>query len=85
MFHVKGPQPLLHKWANVENDGFCCFRSARVCAEDCVVGDLSVKKGVHVMFSAQTLHNDPELWSEPDKFDPERYTHMYIICDRYLY
>ena len=51
-----------------------CFRSARVCAEDCVVGDLSMKKGVYVIFSAQTLHNDPELWSEPDKFDPERYT-----------
>ena len=60
-----------HRWANVRND-FCCFRSSRVCTEDCVVGDLSVKKGVYVMFSAQTLHNDPELWTEPEKFDPER-------------
>ena len=47
------------------------------------MGDLSVKKGVYVMFSAQTLHNDPELWSEPDKFDPERYTHTYIIREYY--
>ena len=45
-----------------------------MCTEDCVVGDLPVKKGVYVLFSACTLHNDPELWSEPDKFDPERCT-----------
>ena len=62
------------------------FRSSRVCTEDCVVGDLSVKKGMYVLFSVQMLHNNPELWSEPDKFDPERYCihmpmYVHIICE----
>ena len=48
------------------------FRSSRVCTEDCVVDGLSMKKGMYLLFPAQTLHNNPELWSEPDKFDPER-------------
>ena len=37
------------------------------------MGDLPMKKGMYVLFSVQMLHNNPELWSEPDKFDPERY------------
>ena len=36
------------------------------------MGDLPMKKGMYVLFSVQMLHNNPELWSEPDKFDPER-------------
>lgn len=54
---------------------FCyCFRSARVCTEDCDLGNMPVKKGVSVLFSSFTIHYNPELWSEPEKFDPERYT-----------
>ena len=50
------------------------------------MGDLTMKKGMYVLFSAQSLRKNPEFWSEPDKFDPERYwtaeekvcTHDYI-------
>ena len=50
------------------------------------MGDLPMKKGMYVLFSVQMLHNNPELWSEPDKFDPERYCihmpmYVHIICE----
>lgn len=51
-----------------------CFSSGRLCNEDCVVGNLLVKKGVQVLAQVYTMHHNAELWSNPEKFDPERYT-----------
>ena len=49
------------------------FRSGRVCTEDCFVGDLFLKKGVQILIQIFTIHHNPEVWSDPEKFDPDRY------------
>ena len=58
-----------------------CFSSGRLCNEDCVVGNLLVKKGVQVLAQVYTMHHNAELWSNPEKFDPERYTNKRMRTD----
>lgn len=56
------------------NCGYAChFRSGRICTEDSFVGDLFLKKGVQILIQIFSIHHDPELWSDPEKFDPDRY------------
>ena len=31
-----------------------------------------MKKGVQVLAQVYTMHHNAELWTEPEKFDPER-------------
>lgn len=35
--------------------------------------DLVLEKGVRVMISLLGLHNDPQYFPDPEKFDPERF------------
>lgn len=39
---------------------------------DCVVNGQSFPKGATLEIPAAFLHRDPEHWSDPDKFIPER-------------
>ncbi|KAH6946264.1 hypothetical protein HPB50_012509 [Hyalomma asiaticum] len=34
---------------------------------------MKIPRGLSVMAAVSCIHQDPELWSEPDKFDPERF------------
>ncbi|XP_078582456.1 cytochrome P450 3A11-like [Branchiostoma floridae x Branchiostoma japonicum] len=46
----------------------------RCCVEDAVVNGLTIPKGMTILVPIQGIHYDPERWSEPKKFIPERFT-----------
>ncbi|GFR89983.1 cytochrome P450-like protein [Elysia marginata] len=46
----------------------------RICNKECTVQGVKIPKGVGVAFHVNALHHDPELWPNPEKFDPERFT-----------
>jgi len=48
------------------------FRVTRQCAEDVSVKGFTFPKGLVVNIPIYYLHNNPEHWPEPDKFDPNR-------------
>lgn len=50
--------------------GFILTRETR---EDCTIKGLKIPKDSGIIVSTMALHRDPKYWSEPNKFDPERF------------
>jgi cytochrome P450 family 6 len=36
--------------------------------------NVTVEKGIHVVIPVEAIHNDPQYFPEPDRFDPERFS-----------
>ena len=49
---------------------------ARRCLVTTKINGVTIPKGADVVVPMCILHNNPEYWPDPDKFDPERYVHM---------
>nr|XP_058892781.1 cytochrome P450 3A29-like isoform X3 [Kogia breviceps] len=49
-------------------------RLERVCKKDVEVHGVFIPKGTTVVVPLFVLHNDPELWPEPEEFRPERFS-----------
>lgn len=47
--------------------------TSRMATENVTIDGLTLPSGTRVVYKAWLLHRDPELWPEPDKFDPERF------------
>ncbi|XP_064612454.1 cytochrome P450 3A8-like [Liolophura sinensis] len=46
----------------------------RVCTESCVINDVTIPKGMVIRLMSSPIYSDPEIYPEPEKFDPERFT-----------
>ncbi|XP_064893959.1 thromboxane-A synthase isoform X8 [Columba livia] len=50
------------------------FRFTREAAKDCIVLGQHIPAGAVIETAVGHLHHNPELWPEPEKFIPERFT-----------
>ncbi|KAK7087493.1 cytochrome P450 3A4-like [Littorina saxatilis] len=50
------------------------FMIDREADEDVELGKYQVKKGMRMIIPCYSIHRDPEYWTEPEKYDPERHT-----------
>jgi len=58
---------------------YLCFRTDRVTRSDIVVNGLLIPKGMVIGVPIYALQNDPEVWPNPEKFDPERLVIKFIF------
>ena len=49
------------------------FVMARRCLSDVQIGGYTLPRGTAVLLSPWTLHRRPEIWPDPEKFDPGRF------------
>ncbi|CAH1400198.1 unnamed protein product [Nezara viridula] len=47
---------------------------SRICTRDTVLEDVKICKGTRIFISSIALHNDPEYFPDPEKFEPERFS-----------
>jgi len=45
----------------------------RICSETCTLNGVHFPKGCNIILAYFLAHSDPDVWPEPDKFDPERF------------
>lgn len=57
------------------------FLIRRATQEDCILAGYHVPKGTQVLVNAWKVHNDPQVWPEPEKFQPERFLSSYKDID----
>ncbi|PVD34859.1 hypothetical protein C0Q70_06138 [Pomacea canaliculata] len=46
----------------------------RECVEDTELGGYKVLKNMRILIPIEVIHNDPDIWPDPSKYDPERHT-----------
>ena len=57
-------------------------QTSRHCNETAHIGSVVIPKGAQVTIPIWYIHHDAEHWSDPEKFDPERYTKFIVMPRR---
>ena len=47
-----------------------------MCSEDITIGGVNFKKGMIVTIPIYAVHYDPNLWLDPETFNPDRSAHI---------
>ena len=50
----------------------CPSRLDREAADDMELGGYPIKKGTRMIIPVYAIHRDPEYWTDPETYDPER-------------
>ncbi|KAF6137664.1 hypothetical protein GIB67_023598 [Kingdonia uniflora] len=50
-------------------------------SEDCLVSGFNIPRGTMLLINMWAIHNDPNLWVEPAKFNPERFKNLEGVRD----
>lgn len=56
----------------------------RMCTQDYKLGNLAIEKGVFIIIPVDAIHNDPEIYQDPERFDPDRFSQE-NIASRHRY
>ncbi|XP_019155287.1 PREDICTED: cytochrome P450 CYP82D47-like [Ipomoea nil] len=51
------------------------------CIDDCVVNGYNIQKGTRLLVNVSMIHRDPDIWSDPNVFRPERFLNEYKDID----
>ncbi|GAB6022642.1 hypothetical protein CHUAL_006736 [Chamberlinius hualienensis] len=51
------------------------LRLERLCTKDYKYGDIFIRKGCMVAAAVYSIHHDPDIYPEPNKFDPDRFSY----------
>ena len=50
------------------------FLLSRVCTNDCCIKGVNIPKDFAVVVPVYSMHRDPSIFPDPEKFDPERFS-----------
>ncbi|XP_022779926.1 uncharacterized protein LOC111321343 [Stylophora pistillata] len=50
------------------------FAIQRDCNETCTIKGVTIPQGMPILVPCYAIHHDPEIYPDPEKFDPERFT-----------
>lgn len=53
-----------------------CAYIPRICTKNYIIpkSNVQIDKGTHIMISAYGVQRDPDIYPNPDKFDPSRFS-----------
>lgn len=56
------------------------YNMGRVCREDDVLGGCRIRAGETLLLSIYGAHRTPEFWTDPERFDPERFAAGRVVA-----